>query len=146
VSSRPAICSACKAKVTWATFPDGVKRPIDNCTDGEGSVALQPSLPGIGGRIEARIVSGVRTSYRLHLDTCPQAHVYRNRWRASLRCSGCDVPMLALENKRSVCAACQRNETARLAELAGEMVERFGVDDAKRKLSLAFLGAPRGKR
>lgn len=139
-----AVCSACRAKVTWALFPDGVVRPIESCDEGAGSVALQAQL--FGGRLEARIVSGVRTSYRLHLDTCPKAAMYRNRWRSELRCTGCQGRMVALEGGRSVCATCQKIERARLAELAGEMVEQFGVDDAKRKLSLAFIGAPRGKR
>lgn len=123
-------CSACGARVTWALFPGGAVRPIESCPDGEGSVALQPVLPGLGGtlgRIEARNVSGVRTAYRLHLETCPRASVFRGRWRIELCCGSCSVPMAALENGRSLCVVCQKAERARLAELADEMLARLGA-------------------
>jgi len=125
-------CSACGAKVTWAAFPDRAVRPIESCPDGEGTVALQPVLPGLGplGRIEARIVSGVRTAYRLHLEKCPRASVFRNRFRIELCCRSCSVPMATLENGRSLCAVCQEIERARLVELAAHMTARLGVDGA----------------
>jgi hypothetical protein len=127
------VCRACQAKVTWAKFPDGVVRPIEPCADGDGSVALQPMLPGIGvpGRVEARIVSGIRTSLRLHIETCARAELYRARWRTEIRCGGCDVPMPALVGGRSLCARCQATERARLAELAGELRDQLGADGAR---------------
>jgi hypothetical protein len=143
-SRHPSVCSACRALVTWARFADNVVRPIESCADGEGTVALLPTLPGIGGRLEARQVVGVRTSFRLHLETCPKAYLYRNRWRTDLRCSVCAVPMVALENGRSLCATCQAVERARMVEVAGELV-KLGREEAQEAIA-AVLEPSTAKR
>ena len=142
-TTRRGVCSACGAKVTWALFPDRVVRPVESCPDGEGSVALQPMLPGLGtpARIEARIVSGVRTAYRLHLETCPRASVFRNRWKVEIRCPGCSEPLVALENGRSLCATCQARERAHLVELADEMLTRLGAAGAEQLIAGVVMEA-----
>ncbi|MEO7827177.1 MAG: hypothetical protein ABIR60_08560 [Allosphingosinicella sp.] len=122
-------CSACGAAIKWAHFVDGVK-PIEPCGEGEGDVAIQAPLPGIDGKTTAVIVSGVRTTWRLHLSTCTRAGIWRNRWKTKLVCRGCGVPMLVLENGRTVCRTCQKAEAFKLAELAGVLVDRFGPEEA----------------
>lgn len=149
---RRSACSACGALVTWALFPDHVVRPIEVCPDGEGTIALQPALPGIGApqRIEARIVSGVRTSHRLHIDTCPRAELFRNRWRIVLRCCACACEMVALESGRSVCGPCQAAERAGLDAVADRMVAELGQAEAlslvNRLRDVAGARISRGKR
>jgi LSD1 subclass zinc finger protein len=123
------VCSACSAPVSWAVFPDRVTRPIEPAPEGDGDVALQPTLPGLDPkprRHEARMVSGVRTRWRLHLATCPRAHIYRTRWQLELACVSCRAPMVALEGGRSVCATCQAAERRRLAELADALAALGG--------------------
>jgi hypothetical protein len=145
-------CSACGARVTWALFPDRVVRPIEACADGDGTIALQPPLPGVGalGRIEARIVSGVRSAYRLHVQSCPRAALFRNRWCAELRCSACGAELVAPENGRSICSPCQLAERAALAHLADRMVEQLGQAGAQLFASqlqdIAAARAVEGKR
>lgn len=139
-------CRACSAEVTWARFPDGVVRPIEPCADGAGTVAMQPMLPGIGvhGRVEARIVSGLRTSLRLHMEACPRADLFRARWRNDIECGGCHAIMPALVGGRSVCGPCQRTERQRLAELAGELHGRLGADGARAAIA-SVLSSTRGR-
>lgn len=138
--------------MTWALFPDQVVRPIEACADGDGTIALQPVLPGLGapGRIEARIVTGVRTSHRLHIDSCPRAALFRNRWRVVLRCCVCAVEMVALESGRSVCAACQDAEQAALDGVADCLVTELGQAEALLLISqigdIAKVRALEGKR
>lgn len=134
-------CSACGAPIKWAHFSDGV-RPIEKCPEGEGTVAIQAPLPGIDGKTFAIQVSGVLTTWRLHLDTCPHAEVFRSRWRTRINCRGCGVRMLALENGRTVCARCQRKEATKVDELAGLLVERFGHHEAHAQLTQAIRRTP----
>ena len=124
-------CSACGAAIKWAHFSDGV-RPIESCDEGEGTVAIQAPLPGIDGKTFALFVSGVRTSYRLHLESCTHAAAFRSRWKTKITCRGCSVPMAALEGGRTVCRNCQRVEASKLDELAGLLVERFGFSRSAR--------------
>ncbi len=63
-------CAGCGARVIWATFADGLKRTVEECREGEGSLALQTHLfqKGRGNAaalVEARSVL-IRTSFRLH--------------------------------------------------------------------------------
>lgn len=149
---RRSACSACGADVIWAVFPDRVVRPIESCPDGDGTIALQSGLPGLGPprRIEARIVSGVRTSYRSHLETCPRAYLSRNRLSDELACCACGVEMAGPENGRSVCVECQARQRAALHELAGHMVEELGQAGAAHLVAHLSANAAarisRGKR
>ncbi len=135
VGGKTAVCGACAASVTWVVFPDGTGRPIERCPDGAGDVAIQPQLPGLGPRrLEARVVSGVRTAYRLHVPHCARAAALKPP--GERRCMGCRVP---LEGTRaSLCFRCQTKERDRMAEVVGRLVERFGESGAREHVARAL--------
>jgi hypothetical protein len=120
-------CSVCRAAVIWAVFADGIRRPVEDCPEGEGAIGLQTHLfrGTRAPHVEARHVL-IRTSYRPH--SCqgrPVAGV-----GGPLVCLVCRRPMKAHVRARSVCAGCQAAERAALAELAAHLVAAFGAGAA----------------
>lgn len=84
---RPSICHSCKATVVWVLL-DGKRQPLDWLPAGGGNVALEPELPGVpraGDQLaRARVISGVTTHYRRHIESCPDA----DKWRATYKRRG----------------------------------------------------------
>ncbi len=82
---RPSICHSCRRPVKWVLL-DNKRTPLDVLEDLVGDVALEPELfprgDTEGERLErARFISGVRTHYRRHIDSCPDAAKWRDRWK-----------------------------------------------------------------
>lgn len=117
-------CAVCGARVIWATFADRLKRTVEECPEGEGSLALQCHLfKGTGATlVEARSVL-IRTSYRLH--DCP-GRSERIGEGAELACLACRRPILSRVKARSVCGPCQRAELEAFEHVIGDLVDRFG--------------------
>ncbi len=83
---RPSVCHSCTAAVVWVIL-EGKRQPLDYVEAGGGNVALEPELfPRADGSrelVRARFVSGVTTRYRRHIDSCPDAAKWRDRWKHS---------------------------------------------------------------
>lgn len=81
---RPSVCHYCQAPIVWA-YLDKKRQALDYLAAGGGNVALEPELPGLSrppALVDARIVSGVTTHYRRHIESCPNADEVRQRWKA----------------------------------------------------------------
>ena len=124
-------CTACATPVIWAQFPDGSK-PVEDCPPGKGNVAFQPSLPGLGGRREARIVN-VRTAFRLHFPHCPKRNLFAARW-APGRDRRCPCGALLTVPRVALCMDCQRRERERMAKVTADLVAKLGPDGARAQL------------
>lgn len=82
---RPSLCHSCKREVVWVLL-DGKRQPLDHIGAELGDVALEDELfplsPAEGDRLQrATFVSGVRTHYRRHIESCPDAPAWRERWK-----------------------------------------------------------------
>lgn len=81
---RPSKCHSCQATVVWVLL-DGKRQPLDYVADGGGDVALEPELfpraDGSRDLVRARYISGVTTRYRRHIESCPDAAKWRERWK-----------------------------------------------------------------
>lgn len=79
--ATPATCSSCGRRIIWARDTNGKAIPLERCKPGDGTVGVQlPLLPG-GRAVVVSLAVGVRTTYRRHIDTCPAAEVWRQRWK-----------------------------------------------------------------
>lgn len=81
---RPSICHSCRRSVMWVIL-EKKKTPLDVLEQLAGDVALEPELfaraDGSSELPRARFVSGVKTHYRRHIDSCPDADKWRERWK-----------------------------------------------------------------
>jgi hypothetical protein len=82
---RPSICHSCQAPVIWVLLT-GKIQPVETCDAGVGDVAIELELPGFAGKDgpglpHAVFVSGQRTNTRRHIDSCPHADKWRERWK-----------------------------------------------------------------
>lgn len=81
---RPSVCHSCKATVVWVLLA-GKRQPLDFLPDGGGNIAIEQELfarePGVDNLARARVVTGVTTRYRRHIDNCPHAAAWRDRWK-----------------------------------------------------------------
>jgi hypothetical protein len=76
-----ASCSSCGARIVWARTDNGKAIPLERCAAGSGTVAIQlPLLPG-GTAIVVSLQASTPSSYRRHIETCPAASEWRQRWR-----------------------------------------------------------------
>jgi hypothetical protein len=122
--------------VIWASFADGRKRPVEDCPEGAGALALQTHLfrgAGAAVLVDARAVL-FGTSFRVH--QCP-GRPDGGVGRGELVCLVCRRPLEALVRGRSVCDACQAAERAALAEVAADLVAAYGAPAALELLSTA---------
>jgi len=96
---RPSICHSCKAPVRWVLLA-GKIQPIELCDAGVGDVAIELELPGFGGDgtalAHAVFVSGARTTLRRHIDSCPDADRWRERWKRTA-----ERPFSKIERKKT---------------------------------------------
>lgn len=81
---RPSICHSCRRVVMWVIL-DKRRTPLDVLEDLAGDVALEPELfarpDGSSELPRALFVSGVKTHFRRHIDSCPDAAKWRERWK-----------------------------------------------------------------
>jgi hypothetical protein len=81
---RPSLCHSCKRPVKWVLL-EGKRTPLDVLEELTGNVAIEPELfPRGDGELaleRARYISGVTTHYRRHIDSCPDADKWRDRWK-----------------------------------------------------------------
>lgn len=81
---RPSVCHSCKRAVVWCLL-DGKLQPLDHLPPGGGDVALELELfarpDGKAELVKARKISGVTTHYRRHIESCPDAAKWRDRWK-----------------------------------------------------------------
>ena len=134
---RRVSCSGCSSPVIWATFADGHKRPVEDCALGDGSIALQEHLFSSArgrGRLSFLEARAVRLATRFRLHVCAGRGDRLAGADGERLCLACRVPMVAPVGGRSVCLDCQTEERARLAELAGAIVDRFGLAGARAAL------------
>lgn len=133
---RRVSCSGCTSPVIWATFADGHKRPVEDCPLGDGTIAIQEHLFASGRRRKMHFVEArsVRLATRFRLHVCAGRGDRPAGADGERLCLDCRVPMVALVGGRSVCLACQTEERASLAELAGALVDRFGLAGARAAL------------
>jgi hypothetical protein len=126
-ATRRAVCGRCKAPVIFARQSDGSIVVLERCREGEGNVAVQ--LPLLqGGRAEVVSVrAAVRTSYRRHIDTCPAADYYRNRWKSQSSDEFARAQQRrALQREIDRRALEDTPERDPAADLADKIVERLG--------------------
>lgn len=91
-------CHSCHATVVWVLL-EGKRTPLDHLPDGGGNVAIEPELfprEGADHAQRARFVSGVTTHYRRHLDSCPDAAKWRDRWKRTA-----ERPYSKIERKKT---------------------------------------------
>jgi len=83
---RPSLCHSCKAVVVWCLL-DGKRQCLDFLEAGGGDVALEPELfarpDGSRELVSARKISGLTTHYRRHIESCPDAAKWRDRWKGT---------------------------------------------------------------
>lgn len=80
---RPSKCHSCEAVVVWVIL-EGKRQPLDWLPAGGGTIALEPELFARGDGdelVRARFISGVTTHYRRHIDSCPDAAKWRDKWK-----------------------------------------------------------------
>lgn len=73
-------CHSCHATVAWALL-EGRLQPLDHLTEATGNVAIETELIATEGPARAVLVSGVATHWRRHIDSCPHAAQWRERWK-----------------------------------------------------------------
>lgn len=84
---KPSVCHSCKRPVLWVIL-ERKRTPLDH-VEGGGDVAIVPELfdyleaPDDRRLPEARYISGLSTRYRRHIDNCPDAAKWRDRWKTS---------------------------------------------------------------
>lgn len=82
---RPSICHSCKAQVIWVLL-ERKRQPIEKCPPGvAGDVALEPEFVGFesAGGLARAVFVGSSTGYRRHIDSCPDAAKWRDRWKST---------------------------------------------------------------
>ncbi len=79
--ARPPVCHSCGAKVVWARWVGGDANGKIVPIEGEGRVSLQyPLIRTEGIKPRAQKVD-LPTKYRRHIETCPQADAWREKWK-----------------------------------------------------------------
>lgn len=81
---RPSICHSCKREVVWCVL-ERKKQPLDylGVSSRAGDVALEPELfarPDGSHELVRATFSGTGTSYRRHIESCPDADKWRLHW------------------------------------------------------------------
>ena len=73
-------CHSCRATVVWVLL-DGKLQPLDHLPNGGGDVAIETEMFPTEGPARAVFASGLSTHYRRHIDSCPDAAQWRERWK-----------------------------------------------------------------